>query len=188
MAVAIAIGGGIAEGRDEELGERGLVAFAAGLGGGDHDAAGRGDRGQEGAARAAGVDEGDALGRQLAQQLRPLVGREVRPRQVERRLRAVEAAVADAAAMSTSSLGLTRAFEIRERLLDSPPWSTRRSVGERDVGVRHRIFRLGRVDERGRPLLEPRGVLLVAGDAGDDEQVRSAGRAPAQPTTRWPRT
>ena len=95
VAVAIAVGGVVAERGDEELGELRLVALAAGLGRGDDHAAGRGDRRQERAARAAGVDEGDALRRQLGEQLRPVGDGQIGPGQVERRLRAVEAAVAD---------------------------------------------------------------------------------------------
>jgi hypothetical protein len=61
--------------------------------------------------------------------------------------------------------------EVGERFLDAVTRGPR--VGEvGDVGLGDGVLLLRGVDEAGRPLLELLRVLLVARDAGDDEQVR----------------
>ena len=176
-AVAVAIGGVAVERLDEEAREPRLVAFAAGLGRGDDGARRAGQRREERAARARGVDERDALGRQLVEQLRVVAGGQIGTGQVEggagRR-----SCRGRSAGRTTSSFGFARAarsakalvtFSRVERRLCAPDRA--RPFGEiGDVGVGDAAL-LRRVDDRGRPFVELRRVLLVAGDAGDDEQV-----------------
>ena len=86
------------------------------------------------------------------------------------RLRAVEAAVAD----QQDDDGVARLDargQLRERLLDAV--FRGRAIREHgDVRVGDRVLFLRGVDERRRPLRELLRMLLVAGDAGNHQQVR----------------
>jgi hypothetical protein len=179
VAVAVAVTGVVDERFHEERRELGLVAFATGLGRGDDHPSWRGDARQESAARAAGVDERHVLRGELRQQLVPVGDRRVRAREVEGSLRAVKAAVADQQDHHRV-VRLDARRQIVERLLDAGAVGVR--AGEiGDVGVRHLVVLLGGVDERGRPFLKERGVLVVSGDAGDHQQVSLLGQRRCSP-------
>jgi hypothetical protein len=110
------------------------------------------------------------LGRQLPEQPRPVGDGEVGARQVEGGLRAVEAAVADqqdddAFVRAARAARSVNAFSTASRV-------ARLSASSVTLASGTASFFFACVDEAGRPFLELRRVLFVAGDAGDHEQVR----------------
>ena len=194
VAVAIAIGGLVVECRHEVLGEVGVVPLAAGLRRGHDHATRTGQRLQERAARAAGIDEHDALRREASTAVWRSPQR-VRsgPMQIERGDRSVETAVAD-----EQHEHFIIGFDACRRCLRTPsPVSStpacasglRRS--ERYVMLASgtpSFFLAASMNGLG-PFLKFLRVFLVARDAGDHEHVRllrrrqrCAGR-PSRPAT-----
>ncbi len=109
------------------------------------------------------------LRRELGEQLR-VVGRgKIGPHQVERGDAAVEAAVADQQD-EHAVVRLRADGNVGNRLFEA---AFRRAATreQRDVGFGNGVLLLRGVDERRGPLLELLRVLLVARDAGDDEDV-----------------